>query len=325
MYKKRIKGWGFSKNVKASEKELAIGEFLQGGSTKIGSNHIRHDKLVRYAKSRMSSGAIESRPHGKIVKRGVRLEHKQPIMGLKAPRQTFGRHMHHPTSNTSFLLRSPAPPGRYADFDLFLRAMKALIDKERRECLVGLQGPPDGIYNPLVAGIAYWRRNAFDAARSSFAQAAQSVADDLRGSVVSVSRITYCISSMMWGSEREPVFEDFAQFMAKAAYEAQGHECPLTVVLQHLQGEQSLDAQLAIWACALDDYKVSEGNLEHWWGMARRRWQWCQRGGMINLAAQYCAHALIEVHQIGKLTNEMKRETRYDLGSNAPTVSVEPN
>lgn len=321
MYKKRIGGWGLSKNIKAKDKKLAIGELLRGGSTETVSSNIRPDKLIRYAKSH----SIDTRPVSRVVKRGVRREHKPPITSRNAPRNNFGSSMRYPTVNAVFLPRSATLPDRHADFDMFLRAMKSLIEKERLECLVGLKGPPDGIFNPLVAGIAYWHKNALGAARRSFGRAAQNVADDLQGSVVSVSRITYCISSMMWGSEREPVFEDFAQFMAKAALEALGQGCPLTVVLQHLQNEQSLDAQLAIWSCALDDYKVSEHNLDHWWGMARRRWQWCQRGGMINLAVQYCAHALTELHLIDKLTDEMRTAARDDLGSNAPAMSHDTN
>lgn len=87
----------------------------------------------------------------------------------------------------------------------------------------------------------------------------------------------------------------------------------MTIVLRHLQTEQSVEAQLRIWACALDDYQITEQNVEHWWNMAQRRWQWCWRSGHDDLAAQYCHHALNEARRIDKLTIEMESQAQCDL------------
>lgn len=39
--------------------------------------------------------------------------------------------------NQAFVARSPALPDQFASFDLFLRAMQSVIEKERGEWLVG--------------------------------------------------------------------------------------------------------------------------------------------------------------------------------------------
>lgn len=306
MYKKRIKAWGLSKHIKADEKEKAIAKLIQNEPTAFECDPIRYDKLVRYAKSRAKSGALDSHYLSRIVKQTGHSVHKEPPLS------------HHTITDPTFLPRSPALPDGPAGLDLFLRAMRALIERERGEYLIAQRGPPNAIFDPLREGMAYWRSNAFAAARTSFTRAAQNVADDLSANIVKVSRITYCISSIMWGPKREPVFQMFAQFMANVARDVLGHACPLTIVLRHLQREQSTDTQVTIWACALDGYQVSGQNLDHWWNMARRRWQWCQRNGMIDLAARYCALALTEVRRINKLTSGMELEAQHDLESIVP-------
>ena len=315
MYKKRLKAWGLSKHVKADEKEKALVQLLCNAPTTTSSDPIRHDKLVRHAKSRAKSGALDSRYLSRILKRDRFYEHKRPTLRPSSMKHNTVTNVRHSATKSAFLPRSPALPDGLADFDLFLRAMQALIEREREEWLTGQQISPDAIFDALTKGMAYWRNNAFAAARRSFGRAAQNMTEDVQGTVVLVSRITYCISSIIWGSGREPVFQRFAQFMANAALEVLGQRCPLTIVLQHLQSEQSTDAQLAIWACALDGYQVSEQNVDHWWDMAQRRWRWCRRSGMNDRAARYCNHAMIEVRRINKLTDEMELEAQNDLES----------
>lgn len=193
--------------------------------------------------------------------------------------------------------------------------MRVLIEKEGEEYRVGQKFPPNTIYDPLTKGIAQWRAARYEPARRSFGRAAQNMVGDIQGTAVSVSRITFCISSMQWGPGREAVFEAFAQFMINAASEVLGQTCPLTIALQYLQSAQTIDAQLAIWTCALDDYQISEQNIEHWWDMARRRWRWCQQSGLIEFAARYCNYALSEARRIDVLTNDMELEAGLDLGS----------
>jgi len=322
MYKKRLKAWGLSKHVKSDKKENALAQLLHSAPTTTGSNPIRHDKLVRYAKSRAKSGALDSHYLSRVLKRDRFYEHKRPILRPSPIKQNTVTNVRHSATKSSFLPRSPALPDGLADFNLFLRAMQALIEREREEWLTGEQTSPDAIFDALTRGMSYWRSNAFAAARRSFGQAAHKMTEDVQGNVVLVSRITYCISSIIWGSGREPVFQKFAQFMANAALEVLGQDCPLTIVLQHLQREQSMDAQLAIWACALDGYQVSEQNFNHWWDMAQRRWRWCRRSGMNDRAARYCNHAMIEVRRINKLTNDMELEARQDLESTVPGAGI---
>ncbi|KAF2128127.1 hypothetical protein P153DRAFT_397988 [Dothidotthia symphoricarpi CBS 119687] len=298
MYKKRLKAWGLSKQVKSDEKEKALARILQNETFTSDHVPVRHDKLVRYAKSRVKSGALDSHHLRSLTRRHI------VVSGYR-----------HAATEMSSMPRSLALPGQFAGFDVFLRAMQALIERERREWLTGWQTSPDAIFSALSKGMSLWRNNAFAAARISFGQAAQRTVEDLQGTEVSVSRITYCISSILWGAERELVFRKFAEFMANAALEVLGPRCPMTVVLRHLQREQSVDAQVRIWACALDGYQISEQNVQHWWNMAQRRWRWCWRSGKLDLAAQYCRLAMSEARRIDRLTVEMESEAQHDLES----------
>lgn len=294
MYKKRLKAWGFSKQIKADEKEKALARILHDET--IDHAPIRHDKLVRYAKSRVKSGSLDSHHLSMITKRPT------TVVSFR-----------HAATEAPLVPRSPALPDHFAGFDVFLRAMQAMIERERREWLAGRQVSPDAIFSALTKGMTLWRDNAFAAARESFGQAARKTMEDLQGTEVSVSRIAYCVSSILWGAEREPVFRIFTEFMVKAAMETLGAKCPMTIVLQHIQKEPSIEAPVRIWECALDDYQISEQNVEHWWNMAQRRWRWCWRSRRLDLAAQYCRHAMSEARQINKMNTEMELEAERDL------------
>jgi hypothetical protein len=80
--------------------------------------------------------------------------------------------------------------------------------------------------------------------------------------------------------------------IAKCQLHAQG------IVMKNLQTEHSLDAQAEIWAGALGDHVISEQTVDHWLNMAQRRWRWCKRSGMSDLAACYYAHARDELQRI---------------------------
>ncbi|CAO2658242.1 Nn.00g059650.m01.CDS01 [Neocucurbitaria sp. VM-36] len=203
MYKKRLKAWGFSKQVKSNEKEKALATILHNEPAASDHYPIRHDKLVRYAKSRVKSGALDNHHLSRIVRR-----HTTVVA------------FHHAANEVRSVPRSLALPDQFAGFDEFLRAMRAVIERERGEWLTGRQMSPDAIYGALTRGMSLWRNNAFAAARVSFGQAASKTIEDLKGTEASVSRITYCISSILWGSEREPVFRKFTEFMVKAAMES---------------------------------------------------------------------------------------------------------
>ncbi|KAJ9614657.1 hypothetical protein H2200_002794 [Cladophialophora chaetospira] len=325
MFKKRINTWGLSKNIKAEEKEQALAQILHKAPSTTGPIPIRHDKLVRYAKTRAKLGELDGRDLSRIVKvkREEHDESRQLISKHSAQRNTLETPSTHSTKGTAYLPQSLALPDGHAGFDMFLRAMKALIQKEKGEWRLGPQGPPDAIFNELSAGIASWRNKAFPAARRSFGQAARGVNDDIQTNQLSVSRITYCISSITWFSGREPVFQMFAEFMANAALEVLGQTNPLTIVLRYLRAPQSLGAQLAIWACAVDGNPISEQNVDHWWGMVRRRWRWCCRCGMNDLAAQYCHEAVFEARRINKLTQKMESEALHDLATVISATSPE--
>lgn len=324
MYKKRLKAWGFSKHVKADEKEKVLVNLLHKDPTATELSQVRHDKLVRYAKSRVKFGALDSHGLTMVMDMARHHEHGRLKMQPTVPRHAGATASRHLTTQVTSPPYSLALPDGLSDFDLFLRAMHCVIEKERAEWLSGQQVSSDGIFRALTEGLAYWRANECAAACQSFRQASQKMAEDIQGPVVLFSRIAYCISSIVWGFDREPIFLQFANFMAKAAVEELGKDCPMTIVLSHLQRELSLHAQLAIWACALDDYQISEQNVRHWWNMAQRRWRWCQRSGKTDLAARYCSHAIGEVRRIRKLTTEMESEARRDLESMEPGTGSQP-
>lgn len=315
MYKKRLRIWSISKHVKADEKEKALVKLLheEGSATEL--SQVPHDKLVRYAKSRVKSGTLDSDGLTMVVDMARHQKHKRTsIPRPHAVRRTGAIASGHLRTRPASPPRSLSLPDGPANLDLFLRAMKAVIERERAEWLSGLPVSSDGIFVALSQGMAYWRRGAVPAACESFRQAAQMLSEDIQGPVVVVSRITYCISSIVWGFIREPIFLLFARFMAKVALEKQGKDFPLTRMLKHLRREQSVDAQLAIWACALDDYEISEQNVDHWWNMAQRRWRWCLRSGKPDVAARYCSYAMIEARRIGRLTSDMESEAQREVG-----------
>jgi hypothetical protein len=318
MYKKRLRSWGLSKHVKADKKYEALARILFDESITHESDPIRYDKLVRYAKSRVKSGALDAYHLDTVM--------KHDRLGACARVSLSPFTTRHATTTTTAvsMSRSLAPPDETAHLDVFLRAMTALIERERAECQIGPPRAPDAIFVALTTGMAHWRNNAFASARRSFSQAAQKTTEDLHGTVVLVSRITYCISSILWGSEREVVFHKFADFLANAALEVLGQACPLTIVLQHLRRHLSLDTQVTIWKCALDDYQISEQNAQHWWGMAQRRWRWCQRSGLHDLAARYCRFAMSEARRIDKLTDKMEMEAQQDLESIVAEINTPP-
>lgn len=326
MYKKRINAWGLSKHIKADEKETAITKLLhdESLSTTSGSAPIRHDKLVRYAKSRARSGALDARCLSTIVDRthGQPSVHRQRNPQFYPMRHVFMHGRRHPTIKTGFIPRSPTPPIDHANFDLFLRAMTVLIERERYEWLTGQQDSPSQIFDALTTGLTRWRSNAFTEARQSFNQAAQTMTKDLQG-VVAISRISFCISSVVWGAAREPVFLQFVRFMGNAALENLGPNHALTIVLDQLSGMWSLDAQVVIWACAVENYRVSEENVHHWWNMVRRRWRWCRGSGLMDLAVRYRDHAVDEARRMNKLTGDMEREAQLDLEVASPGEAEE--
>jgi hypothetical protein len=293
MYKKRLKTWGYTKQVKSDVKEKILAKILHDEPVTDEMVTMRPDKLWRYARSRIKSGTLGSEELSKITKRYA----ATPIA----------------VAEVISVPSSPALPDQFAQFDVFLRAMQSVILRERSEYLSGYQIAPDTIHRALSNGMALWHQNDFTAARISFGQAAHKTMEDLRQPIVSVSRIAYCISSILWGSEHSPVFQKFAEFMVNAALETLGAESPMTIVLKYIRHEQSVDVQVRIWECGLSDYKVSEDNLVHWWNMSQRRWQWCWRSGKLDLAARYCNQAMIEARQINQLSVEMEVDAQHDL------------
>jgi hypothetical protein len=293
MYKKRLKTWGYTKQIKSDEKEKILAKILHDEPVTDDIVTMRPDKLWRYARSRIKSGTLGSEELSKITKRYAVI----------------------PAAATEVISvpSSPALPDQFAEFDIFLRAMQCIIVRERSEYLSGYQVAQDTIHRALIHGMALWRRNDFTAARISFGQAAHTTIEDLRRPKVSVSRIAYCISSILWGSERSPVFQKFAEFMVNAALETLGPDSPMTIVLKYIRHEQSVDVQVRIWESALSDYRVSEDNLVHWWNMSQRRWQWCSRSGQLDLAIQHCSQAMIEMRGIDQLSVEMEADAQHDL------------
>lgn len=324
MFKKRISTWGLAKNSKKEDKEQALAKLLHNEASTTEGLPIRHDKLVRYAKTRARLGELDGHDLSKLVRRRGHAELKRTRLNPKPLRSASEMSSKESTSPlVGTLPRSLALPHGSADFDMFLRAMKELIRKEKGEWQVGPRGPPDVIFKELSQGIVSWRKGETTAAHRLFGQAARNVSEDIQGTNLSVSRITYCISSITWFSGREPVFQMFAEFMANAALESLGQGCPLTIVLRYLQAAQTLDAQLRIWACAVDGNPISEHNVAHWWGMVRRRWRWCARCGMNDLAAQYCREALSVVRGIEKLTENMEDEAQHDIASFTQPIDSE--
>ena len=319
MYKKRLKHWGILKYVKSDEKERRLKKLVSSEETISDPDLVRLDKLVRYAKVQVSAGALDSSVVSKLVEINPNLRCERAVQGTCAIEHNIEA-LALPKDGTS-LVPSQPPPGEHADFELFLRAMQALIQREQQEWLTGQQSSPSATFDALSRGMALWRTHKFKSARKLLTSAAQNVEDDIQGTV-SVSRICICISSIIWGVEQDPAFLAFAHFMATVALSTLGKECPLTIVLQQLQSQQSIEAQVRIWACALDGYEVSEQNLDHWWNMAQRRWRWCQHSGKFDLAAQYCDQALFEVQRVNKLTEDMKLEAQNDLETVVPGIGL---
>ncbi|KAK5057869.1 hypothetical protein LTR84_011870 [Exophiala bonariae] len=315
MYKKRLKSWNLSKHIKADEKEKVLGKLLHDEPATTDISHVRHDKLVRYAKSRVKSGTLDRDGLTMVVDLG-RLQ-KNKHSSTQRPNVVRRAGMLASRNAKTRAATSPPPslslPDGPANLDMFLRSMRAVIAREREESLLGLSFSPDGIFVALNEGLAHWRAGEVSLACGSFSDAAQLLSEDIQGPVVIVSRITYCISSIVWGNIREKIFIGFARFMAKVTLEKQGKDFPLTRMLKHLRREQSIDAQLAIWACALDDYQISQQNVVHWWNMAQRRWRWCLRSGKPELATRYCKYAIAESRRIGVLTSDMEREAQQDF------------
>ncbi|QDS72178.1 hypothetical protein FKW77_004751 [Venturia effusa] len=276
MYKKRLKIWSLSKQIKSSDKEKALEKLLIDGSIAEEGLIARPDKLVRYAKS--------------LLKRGREVgDHPNSVVIAQ------------PTSLPS----SPRLPAEAASLELFLRAMQMLIIKEHQEWRLHPDQAPDTIHTALLEGIELWHNNAFTAARQRLTQAARQTTADLRSQTgTTVFRITFCISSIFWGGSRGPMLQGFAKFMAKAAREASGEDSALTIVLRFLCREQSLDVQLRMWELAMASHQLSEHNFRLWWDMARRQWRWCLGNGLQDLAVQYRDRAIEQVLQMGCLTAE---------------------
>lgn len=308
MYKKRIRTWGLHKNVKADTKEKAILGLVGNASVEtITTKPIRYDKLVRYAKSRTKSGSFDSHTLNRIIQH-------ESFPGLESPETSFRivqDVLVTDTSGTATVPYSLPSENNLSNLELFLKAMSSVIVKERAEWLKGQHHHPSSILDALTKGIALSRDNNITAACRSFRRAARDTTQDLQNKYV--TRICYCISSLVWGSTKDPHFDRFTHFLARSAVEKLGHGNPLTVLLQHLPGEKSFEAQLAMWACALDDYEISEQNIDHWWSMAQRRWRWCRRSGRLDLAERYCTYAMSEAHRINKLTSDKESEARQDL------------
>ncbi|KAF2634395.1 hypothetical protein P280DRAFT_511942 [Massarina eburnea CBS 473.64] len=299
MYKRRLKAWNFTKNIKAEEKEKALIRLIRSEPAENENPPIRHDKLVRYAKSRMKSGALETYHIGKTLKNPTIIPKYRRI-----PPQT-------PSMPPSLTLLDDI-----AKFDKFLRAVRACVDVELMEWISGTQPSIDTtIFGALERGMSLWRMNAFKAARRSFGEAARKTIEDLHGDRVSILRITYCISSTVWGSNRETVLQKFSEFLAKAALEALGPGCPMTIMLQYLQRAQSVEAHLKMCACVLHNYEISARNVTHWWNIAGRRWRLARKIGKLDLAVEYCLYAVGEARRIDGLTAEMESEAQVDLDS----------
>jgi hypothetical protein len=318
MYKKRIKLWGFSKHVKAKEKDKVIAKVVQGTAR---PNSIRPDKLVRYAKSRVKSGSLSSSNLKKIQK-SVSAEASEASsdqndreLTPRRPSTLLSRSAGTSIASTSIFSPSSPPAQPYEHFELFLKSMQAVIWKERIEYLQGPRRRPDTIFAGLSAGLVLWRQSNGGEAVQLFRRAAQNFNDDLQQRVV--ARIAYCISSIVWGSIHEDLFMGFAAFMAKAAMEKLGPRHPLTIILQQLHELPSIEQQRRIWDCALDGYELSQKStteeIDHWFNMAQRRWRWCKHSGLHDYALQHRDEALLQLKKIGQLTVEREVETQQDF------------
>lgn len=274
-------------------------------------DHINFEKLLRYARSCVRSGRLEPMVLSRIERWRSAVQYTQTVDAV--PHVAW----HYPGSYLSHLPRSPVPPDCFHSFELFLVAMKCIIIRERHEWLSRQQATsaPDKIFKCLVDGLAHGRAGRLTESRAAFNIAAMEFQNDIENPVPSVSRITYCISSILWGVIREPAFLHFAVFMARASNERLGPDHVLTVLLRHIQQEKSVDAQVRIWDCALNDYQLDEVNSEHWYNMAQRRWEWCWRSGLVEDAQRHRDYALKEMERIGKLTSDMSVEARSDFDS----------
>jgi hypothetical protein len=95
---------GFLETVKAAKKERALAKILN------------NNKLVRYAKSRIKSGGLDSHHLRRVLKRNTVVPRYRNI-----------------AAESTFVLRSPALPGKFAEFDGFFQAMQVIMEKERGE------------------------------------------------------------------------------------------------------------------------------------------------------------------------------------------------
>jgi hypothetical protein len=318
MYKKRIKSWRFSKHVKAKEKDKVIAKVVQGTAR---SSLIRHDKLVRYAKSRVKSGSLSSSNLKKIQTsvsvEGSEVGSDQNNRELTSRRSStlLCRSPGHSVASTFISPPSSPPIHPHEHFELFLKAMQAVIRKERIEYLEGPRKRPDTIFTGLSVGLTLWRQSKEIKALHLFSQAAKNFNDDLQKRVV--ARIAYCISSIVWGSIHEDLFMGFAAFMAKATMEKLGPRDPLTIILHQLHELPSIEQQRRIWDCALDGYELSEEStteeIDHWFNMAQRRWRWCKHSGLHEYALQHRDEAVLQLEKIGQLTAEKEAEMQQDF------------
>lgn len=130
MYKKRVNTRGFKKHIKSNEKDKAITKIINDELIAASVDPIRLDKLVRHARCCAKRGALESHNLNKIVKREYGRSHRLSAMEIERAITTQKSLL---SFNQAFVAHSPALPDRFASFELFLRVMQWVIEKERGE------------------------------------------------------------------------------------------------------------------------------------------------------------------------------------------------
>lgn len=317
MYKKRIQAWGLSKSSRAAQKDAALALLTkkQAGANKEGVRiTVRHDKLIRYAQQRVKAGLLDPKVLSELQSYSA-----SPITSGTA--QDPLKRSYSPEADllkTDFITSQQSPtdqlPDPLAKFDLFLRGMVFVFEKEQTEwTLLGRTRTPDSLVRTFNDGIDHWRAKDFTAARVSWTIAARDFLSDLQNpSGAVVSRMSYFVGALVWNEIHDPVFLKFRDFMISAAMENLGSQHPLTIMLDGLRIKQSVEAQLAVWDLALRTYKDSD--VYHLYNMARGRWLFCKKAGLMDMAVWYREHAAGEMRKLGMMTVEMERQADEDLG-----------
>lgn len=313
MFKKRIRTWGLSRNMKSAEKDRLIQQHYSLPSSLWSSCLVRprRDKVIRHAKHQAKLGLLDKQLTRDFVTNDKASDGLLLTDQSLQCQRSFDSLIHE--ANMQILLpHTVKAPDDLANTEKLLRALQISGEMLPSGSLCESAELGSGITALLDHGRTAWGIYAFSHARKHFSNAGVLLMRSLRGGQLPALAILRCL--VMRKTLRCPGSVVFARFVISALIEVLGKHHVFVIAAQ-LMTTLPVDKahQVVVWDSILDVFLLTPENVEQWCMAAYRRSRSLFTSGLLSEATDRCHAVIAQLEKASLMTTKWNIKFKNEL------------